>query len=53
VQAGRPAAGQTVKVAANQAWFEYIPARVKSPSGTLAEFGPPRQGIRDQAMGQE
>jgi len=33
--------GQTVKVAANQAWFEYIPARVKAPSGTLAEFGPP------------
>src|SRR3712207_765289 len=33
--------GQTVKVAANQAWFEYIPARVKPPSGSLAEFGPP------------
>ena len=43
VQAGGqpPKPGQTVKVAANQAWFEYIPARVKSPSGTLAEFGPP------------
>ncbi|WP_206367549.1 alkaline phosphatase D family protein [Sphingomonas sp. HDW15A] len=43
VQAGGqpPRPGQTVKVAANQAWFEYIPARVKSPSGTLAEFGPP------------
>jgi alkaline phosphatase D len=42
VQAGGPPRpGQTVKVAANQAWFEYIPARVKSPSGTLAEFGPP------------
>jgi alkaline phosphatase D len=42
VQAGGPPQpGQTVKVAANQAWFEYIPARVKSPSGTLAEFGPP------------
>jgi len=36
-----PRPGQTVKVAANQAWFEYIPARVNSPSGTLAEFGPP------------
>jgi alkaline phosphatase D len=36
-----PRPGQTVKVAANQAWFEYIPARVKAPSGTLAEFGPP------------
>src|SRR5262245_43894447 len=28
--------GQTIKVAANQAWFEYIPARVAAPSGTLA-----------------
>lgn len=36
---GRP--GQTVKVAANQAWFEYIPARVKPPSGSLEAFGPP------------
>jgi alkaline phosphatase D len=36
---GRP--GQTVKVAANQAWFEYIPARVKPPSGSLETFGPP------------
>ena len=42
VQAGGPPQpGQTVKVAANQAWFEYIPARVRPPSGTLAEFGPP------------
>lgn len=40
VQAGGPPQpGQTVKVAANQAWFEYIPARVKPPSGSLAEFG--------------
>src|SRR3712207_9297140 len=31
--------GQTVKVAANQAWFEYIPARVSPPSGSLAAFG--------------
>src|SRR5436190_9740155 len=31
--------GQTVKVAANQAWFEYIPARVKAPSGSLDTFG--------------
>jgi alkaline phosphatase D len=37
--AGRP--GQTIKVAANQAWFEFIPARVKAPSGTLESFGPP------------
>lgn len=42
VQAGkfvRP--GQSVKVAANQAWFEYLPARVTPPSGTLDHFGPP------------
>ncbi|HRH43800.1 MAG TPA: alkaline phosphatase D family protein [Pyrinomonadaceae bacterium] len=40
VQAGGPPQpGQTVKVAANQAWFEYIPARVKPPSGSLDEFG--------------
>jgi alkaline phosphatase D len=31
--------GQTIKVAANQAWFEYIPARVKAPSGSFDEFG--------------
>src|SRR6187431_140809 len=37
--AGPPRPGQTVKVAANQAWFEYIPARVSPPSGSLAEFG--------------
>src|SRR4051812_31476341 len=30
---------QTVKVAANQVWFENIPARVKAPSGTFDEFG--------------
>jgi alkaline phosphatase D len=40
VQAGgEPQPGQTVKVAANQAWFEYVPARVQPPSGSLAEFG--------------
>ncbi|TFI58707.1 phosphodiesterase [Sphingomonas parva] len=33
--------GQSVKVAANQAWFEYIPARVSPPSGALDQFGPP------------
>ena len=38
---GPPKPGQTVKVAANQAWFEYIPARVNAPSGSLTEFGPP------------
>ena len=38
---GPPQPGQTVKIAANQAWFEYVPARVKAPSGTLEAFGPP------------
>ena len=42
VQAGGPPQpGQTVKVAANQAWFEFVPARVKTPSGKLEAFGPP------------
>jgi alkaline phosphatase D len=35
----RPA--QTRKVAANQAWFEYQPARVKKPSASLERFDPP------------
>jgi alkaline phosphatase D len=34
--------GQSVKVAANQAWFEYQPARVSRPSSTSLEtFDPP------------
>jgi alkaline phosphatase D len=33
--------GQSVKVAANQAWFEYLPSRVAPPSGSLEQFGPP------------
>ncbi len=34
--------GQTVKVAANQAWFEYLPARVTRPNSTsLDTFDPP------------
>jgi alkaline phosphatase D len=42
VQAGKfVQAGQSVKVAANQAWFEYLPARVTPPSGSLEQFGPP------------
>jgi len=36
---GTPRPGQTIKVAANQAWFEYIPARVTAPSGKLDTFG--------------
>jgi alkaline phosphatase D len=34
--------GQTIKVAANQAWFEYLPARVTRPNSTSLEtFDPP------------
>jgi len=33
--------GQSVKIAANQAWFEYLPSRVTPPSGSLDRFGPP------------
>ena len=41
--------GQTVKVAANQAWFEYQPARVAKPSGpSLETFDPP--AVKDVAI---
>jgi alkaline phosphatase D len=40
--------GQSVKVAANQAWFEYLPARVSPPSGVLDHFGPP--DVKDVAI---
>jgi len=33
--------GPSIKIAANQAWFEYLPARVAPPSGSLETFGPP------------
>ncbi len=36
-----PLPAQTLKVAANQAWFEYLPSRVKAP-GSLASFDAPR-----------
>ena len=32
---------QTRKVAANQAWFEFIPARVRTSDGSLAAFAAP------------
>jgi alkaline phosphatase D len=42
VKAGRfEQPGQSIKIAANQAWFEYLPARVAAPSGLLEHFGPP------------
>ncbi len=34
-------ASPSIKIAANQAWFEYLPARVSPPSGSLESFGPP------------
>jgi alkaline phosphatase D len=34
--------GQSVKIAANQAWFEYLPTRIPPPSGSLERFGPPK-----------
>jgi alkaline phosphatase D len=36
-----PVPAQTLKVAANQAWFEYLPARVNAPSRHLDVFGAP------------
>ncbi|MEO6255226.1 MAG: alkaline phosphatase D family protein, partial [Sphingomicrobium sp.] len=45
---GPPRPGQSIKVAANQAWFEYIPARVAAPSGSLDTFGPP--AVKDVAI---
>ena len=54
----RPA--QTRKVAANQAWFEYQPARVHKPSGVnLERFDPPQvvdapiSTFDDHGLGQE
>jgi alkaline phosphatase D len=39
---GKTRPAQTRKVAANQAWFEYQPARVRQPRGILYErFSPP------------
>ena len=36
-----PVPAQTLKVAANQAWFEYQPARVTPPGRSLASFDAP------------
>jgi len=33
--------GQSIKLAANQAWFEFLPSRVVPPSGSLEQFGAP------------
>lgn len=40
---GKVEPAQAIKVAANQAWFEYIPARIRKVSGpSLEAFDPPR-----------
>ncbi|HWA86145.1 MAG TPA: alkaline phosphatase D family protein, partial [Opitutus sp.] len=41
-KAGKARPGQTIKVAANQAWWEYLPSRCKKVSGpSLERFDPP------------
>ena len=53
VQVERP--GQSIKVAANQAWWEYLPSRCKKVSGpSLESFDPPdRERRRDREVGRE
>jgi alkaline phosphatase D len=55
VKAGRfERPGQSIKIAANQAWFEYLPARVTAPSGSLERFDPPAvQGCSDHRVRQQ
>jgi alkaline phosphatase D len=57
---GKTRPAQTRKVAANQAWFEYLPARVVKPSGpALDRFEPPSvvdtpiERFDDHGLGQE
>jgi alkaline phosphatase D len=57
---GKTRPAQTRKVAANQAWFEYQPARVKQPNGAgLERFEAPKivdaaiQSFDEQGLGQE
>ncbi|PYJ11972.1 MAG: phosphodiesterase, partial [Verrucomicrobia bacterium] len=46
---GKSRPGQTIKVAANQAWFEYLPSRCKKVSGpSLESFDPP--AVKDVAI---
>jgi alkaline phosphatase D len=58
--AGKTRPAQTRKVAANQAWFEYQPARIVKPGGaTLDRFEPPAvvdariERFDDHGLGQE
>jgi alkaline phosphatase D len=39
---GKTFPAQQRKVAANQAWFEYLPARIRKPGAGLERFDPPR-----------
>jgi alkaline phosphatase D len=57
---GKSRPAQTIKVAANQAWFEYQPARVRHAGGpSLERFDPPQvsnapiERFDDQGLGQE
>jgi alkaline phosphatase D len=57
---GKTRPSQSRKVAANQAWFEYLPARIKKASGpSLDRFDPPQvadvpvQRFDDHGLGQE
>jgi alkaline phosphatase D len=57
---GKTRPAQTRKVAANQAWFEYQPARVAKPSGpSLERFDPPHvvdapvERFDEHGLGQE
>jgi alkaline phosphatase D len=57
---GKTRPAQTRKVAANQAWFEYIPARVSRPgASSLDRFDPPAvvdapiERFDDHGLGQE
>jgi alkaline phosphatase D len=36
------APGQSIKIAANQAWFEFLPSRVSAPGGSLERFVAPQ-----------
>src|SRR5437763_2428210 len=48
-KAGKARPGQSIKVAANQAWWEYLPSRCKKVSGpSLERFGPP--AVKDVAI---
>jgi len=60
VFSGKARPAQAKKVAANQAWWEFQPARVKKPSGpSLTTFDPPQvtntpvTRFDDQGLGQE